>query len=71
MTDGSSPRRLQPGRGTGGHGGLSGPRRARPGDRSQDMLARHEITGLRRYAGTTCNLAIIWPGPQLPFHLHG
>jgi hypothetical protein len=31
------------------------------------MLARHEITGLLPYARTVGNLAIIWPGPQLPF----
>jgi hypothetical protein len=46
VTAESLPRWLQPGRGTGGHGGLSGLLRARPGHRSHDMLARHEITGL-------------------------
>src|SRR6266851_7139725 len=62
MTTGSMPRWPEPGEGTGGRDGpipVTGARTCWHSMRSPvyDVMPRQ----------ATCNLAIIWPGPQLPF----
>jgi hypothetical protein len=66
MATGISPASAPAGRDPCG-GGFSGLRRARSSHRSQDTLARHEITRIRRFAGGGArNPAISQPGMQLP-----